>query len=66
MEELLKRKNELEKELSKFFVYPLNYIQVIKKERLEKELNKVNCQIKIIKLKESKWEVTTFRKWENI
>lgn len=54
MEELLKRKNELEKELSKFFVYPLNYIQVIKKERLEKELNKVNCQIKIIKVKESK------------
>lgn len=50
MEDLQKRKIELEKQINAF-EYPLRYSQVIQKEKLEKELNKIKYQIFILKMK---------------
>ena len=50
MEDLQKRKIDLENKINAF-EYPLRYSQVIQKETLQKELNRIKTQRFILKMK---------------
>ena len=53
MQDLLKRKQEIEKQLQAF-TYPLRPLQVIQKEKLETELKEIKYKLFILKIKEGK------------